>query len=292
MQRRVWLDLLPLAERVLGRVDAWLEDVRGTDDPAADGEAWAFRWRHRQLRPIDHPDLFRLEDLIGVDRSVARLRSNVEAFTRGAPALDTLLYGDRGTGKSSAVRGLLRDLGPKGLRLLEIRPHDLEALPEVMAAVRRRPERFLLFCDDLAFEPGDPAYRELKSALDGGVESRPGNALIVATSNRRHLVPERTWENLPPSDPLADELHPEEIREDKMALADRFGLLIPFFGFDQDTYLRIVDAHAAATGAGDLVPRERLHAYALRFALERGGRSGRTARQACVLALQEAEARR
>jgi predicted AAA+ superfamily ATPase len=254
-----------------------------------DEGVWAYRWRHERLEPIGHPDLFHLETLIGVERSVRKLRTNVEAFTRDEPSLDTLLYGDRGTGKSSAVRGLLRELGPRGLRLIEIRPHDLEALPDVMGTIRERPERFVLVCDDLAFEEGDPAYRELKSALDGGLESRPRNALIVATSNRRHLVPERAWENVLAVDPLAGELHPEEIREDKTALSDRFGLLIPFFGFDQETYLRIVDHHAKELGLSGRVSSTALRERALRFALDRGGRSGRTARQACIIALQELE---
>jgi hypothetical protein len=253
----------------------------------AEGDALAYRWRRSRLEPIAHPDLFDLQTLIGVERAVQRLVANTAAFVRGDPALDTLLYGDRGTGKSSAVRGLLRELAPKGLRLLEVGPQSLAELPEVFAAVRSRAERFVLVCDDLAFEEGDPGTRELKSSLDGGIESRPENALIMATSNRRHLVPERSWENVIAADPLAAELHPRETREDKMGLADRFGLRIPFFGFDQETYLRIVDHHAEALGLPGRIPRERLHSYALRFALDRGGRSGRTARQACVLALQE-----
>jgi predicted AAA+ superfamily ATPase len=288
MDKRDWSDLIPRVERVLGRIESWLDQTL-SEEPA-DSDAWAFRWQRRRLEAVPHPDLFPLETLIGVERSLERLRSNVSAFVRGEPALDTLLYGDRGTGKSSAVRGVLGELGAAGLRLVEIRPHDLATLPQLLARVRHRYGRFLLFCDDLAFEEGDPAYRELKSALDGGVESRPGNALIVATSNRRHLVPERTWENLLAADSLSDELHPEETREDKMALAERFGLLIPFFGFDQETYLRIVDHYAEALEIADRIPRQELHARALRFALERSSRSGRTARQACVLLSHEIRA--
>ena len=285
MEKRDWADLIPRLERVLSRVESWLD--RTSSEEPSEVDAWAYRWQGRRLEPLSHPDLFPLETLIGVDRSLDRLRSNLSAFVRGEPALDTLLYGDRGTGKSSAVRGVLGELGPAGLRLVEIRPHDLPGLPRLLARVRDRPGRYLLFCDDLAFEEGDPAYRELKSALDGGIESRPGNALIIATSNRRHLVPERTWENLLAADPLSEELHPEETREDKMGLAERFGLLIPFFGFDQETYLRIVNQYAQILGVADRMPREEIHARALRFALERSSRSGRTARQACVLLSHE-----
>jgi predicted AAA+ superfamily ATPase len=280
MDRSGGSDKIARLEKLLGRIK-----LSGTKPGTP--ESWAHRWHRGRLEPVVRPDIVPLDSLIGVERSVRRLRSNVGAFTRGDPALDTLLYGDRGTGKSSAVRGLLGELGPAGLRLVEVRPHHLDALPDVMAALRDRPGRFVLVCDDLGFEEGDPAYRELKSALDGGLERRPENVLIVATSNRRHLVPERSWENLSSADRLAEDLHPEETREDKMGLADRFGLLVPFFGFNRETFLRIVDHYAQTLGLSGRLQREQLHARAIRFALERGGSSGRTARQVCILALQE-----
>jgi hypothetical protein len=278
--------LIELAERALAPFAA-----AGPAPGAADG-ALAYRWSGAELEPVAHADVFPLERLIGVERSVERLRANARAFVRGEPALDALLYGERGTGKSSAVRGLLGELGAAGLRLVEVRPDQLAALPRVWARLRGRPGRYALFCDDLSFDADDRAFRELKAALDGGVEARPENVLLLATSNRRHLVPEHARENLEAWH-QGGELHPGESAEEKLSLSDRFGLLLPFFAFDQATYLRIVESHARELGlAGRIEPAE-LHARALRIALERGSRSGRTARQACILVLQQlAESRR
>jgi predicted AAA+ superfamily ATPase len=285
---RDWQQLLPRVERVLALAERWLVgEPEGTPE---DAQVWAYRWRGR-LEPIQHPDLYPLDGLIGVERSVARLRANAAAFVAGSPALDVLLYGERGTGKSSAVRGLLRELGPKGLRLVEIRRADLSDLPGIYAALRERPERFALFCDDLSFEPGDASYKELKAMLDGGLEARPDNVILLATSNRRHLIPEFAAENLEAVISPEGELHPGETAEEKLSLSDRFGLLLPFLSFNQDTYLRIVDYHARELGLAERLPREELHARALRFALDRAGRSGRTARQACIALLQEVEGR-
>ncbi len=286
MDRRGWSELLPVVQRVLGRLETLLPGSDRDPPRSEDPDPWAYRWRRDRLEAVHRLDLFELETLIGVERSVLRLRVNLEAFVSGAPALDTLLYGDRGTGKSSAVRGLLGEFGSAGLRLVEVRPHDLVSLPEVIEGLQGFKGRFVLYSDDLAFEEADPAYRELKSALEGGLERRPENVLIVATSNRRHLVPERAWENALPQ-AGAEDLHPDETREDKLGLFDRFGLLLPFFRFDQPTYLRIVDHYAETLGLAGRMPREDLHRRALRFALERGSRSGRAARQFCVLALQE-----
>lgn len=287
MAERDWKELLPRIESVLG----WLEErLRGgpTADAGADAgaDAWAYRWRERRLEPIHHPDLYPLEGLIGVERSVARLRANARAFVAGEPALDVLLYGERGTGKSSAVRGLLRELGPKGLRLVEVDRDALHELPELYAAVRERPERFIAFCDDLSFEAGDDSYKAMKASLDGGLEARPPNLLLAATSNRRHLMPEFRSENLEARISPEGELHPGETAEEKLSLSDRFGLLLPFLSFDQDTYLEIVAHHARELGLAERVAAEQLRAFALRFALERAGRSGRTARQACIALLQ------
>jgi predicted AAA+ superfamily ATPase len=286
--RRRWDELLPRVERLLALGERWLAaEADGT--PAEGGDdAPAFRWRRGRLEPIVHTDPYPLDGLIGVERSVASLRANAAAFVEGRPALDALLYGERGTGKSSAVRGLLGEFAARGLRLVEVRRDDLMELPRVFAALRGRPERFALFCDDLAFEEGEASYRELKAVLDGGVEARPENALILATSNRRHLIRERVAENLE-ARLEGGELHPGETSEEKISLSDRFGLLLPFFSFDQPTYLRIVAYHAERLGLAARMPAEALRARALRFALERASRSGRTARQACVLALQELE---
>lgn len=256
---------------------------------AGDDSAWAFRWHAGRIDPIEHPDLYPLEGLIGVESSVARLRTNLAAFVAGAPALDSLLYGERGTGKSSAVRGLLREFGPSGLRLVEVRRNDLRDLPTIHRALRDRPGRFALFCDDLAFEEVDATYIEFKAVLDGGLEARPANVLILATSNRRHLIPERMWENLEATHGPGGELHPGETSDEKISLSDRFGLVLPFLGFDQVTYLRIIEYHAQEIGLLGKLSREELEARALRFALDRGSRSGRTARHACIAILQGLE---
>jgi predicted AAA+ superfamily ATPase len=250
------------------------------------GEGLAYRWRAGRLEPIEHPDVYPLDELIGVERSVARLRANVAAFTAGEPALDALLYGERGTGKSSAVRGLLGEFGAAGFRLVEVRRDALLELPEIWPVLRARPERFALFCDDLSFEEGDSSWKQLKAELDGGLEARPGNALVIATSNRRHLIPERISEN---REAVLDQdglLHPGETAEEKVSLSDRFGLLLPFFAFDQETYLRIARHHARALGLDGRSTPEEFERAVLRFALERGTRSGRTARQACIAAAQ------
>ncbi len=270
--------MLELAERLL--------EQRAPEPIAPDsGDVWAYRWRQGRLRPIANPDVYPLGGLIGVERSVARLRANAAAFVRGEPALDVLLYGERGTGKSSAARGLLGEFGPKDLRLVEVRRDDLMELPDLFAVLREREEKMALFCDDLSFEEGDASYKQLKAVLDGGLEARPPNVILMATSNRRHLLPEHMSENLASEYGPEGELHPAEATEEKISLSDRFGLLLPFFAFDQETYLRIVDHHAAELGID--VPREDLHARALRFALQRSTRSGRTARQACIAISQD-----
>ena len=279
---RGWDDLLPRIERVLERLEEAL--VRSESGPAgADAEkALAFRWRRGALQPIAHPDVYPLDGLLGVERSVAKLRANVAAFTRGEPALDMLLYGERGTGKSSAVRGLLGEFGAEGFRLIEVRRDDLLDLPPLWTLLRGRRERFGVICDDLSFEEGDTSWKLLKAELEGGLEARPANALIIATSNRRHLLTERISENREARLDPDGLLHPGETAEEKVSLSDRFGLLLPFFAFDQETYLRIVHLHARALGIDERIPRAELEARSLRFALERGTRSGRTARQACI----------
>jgi hypothetical protein len=285
--RRAWKRLLPRIERLLDLVEAWLEPrvaPAGTDGEA---EVWAWRWRGDRLEPIHHPDIYPLDGLIGVERSLARLRANAAAFTHGEPALDVLLHGERGTGKSSAVRGLLGEFGPKGLRLVEVRREHLLDLGPLYAALRPRPQYFALFCDDLSFEEGDASYKQLKAALSGGVEARPRNVILIATSNRRHLLPEHMSENLEARLDANAVLRPGETTDEKLSLADRFGLVLPFFSFDQDTFLAIVDHHAAQLGLASRLAREELHARALRFALDRSNRSGRIARQACIAILQE-----
>ena len=287
MSRRAWRRLLPRVEHLLELAERWLEPRAGAPDADDHAEVWAYRWRGERLEAIQHPDIYPLEGLIGVERSVARLRTNAAAFARGEPALDVLLHGERGTGKSSAVRGLLGELGPKGLRLVEVRREQLLDLSPLYAALRPRSERFALFCDDLSFEADDASYKQLKAALSGGIEARPANVILIATSNRKHLLPERMSENLEARLDDSGLLRPGETTDEKLSLSDRFGLVLPFFSFDQDTYLAIVDYHAAQLGlTGRIAPGD-LHARALRFALDRASRSGRTARQSCIAILQE-----
>jgi len=241
----------------------------------------AFRWDAShgpgRLAAVEEPDLFDLGDLLGVDRAVERLLANTEQFVAGHPSNHVLLYGDRGTGKSSAVRGLLRSFGGRGLRIVEVHKDDLLHLPRVAAALRGAPFRFLLFCDDLSFGTGESGYRELKAALEGSLVAPPGNVRIVATSNRRHLLPEWAADSRDARLDDAGELRMGETVEEKLALSDRFGLVLGFYGFDQATYLAIVERYA--TKAQVTADWERVRGEALRWALDRSSRSGRTARQ-------------
>jgi len=267
--------VLELGERLLGEFAGSPPDARAFE------RSLALRWEvdrgPGRLVPIPDPQLFDLDDLIGVERSVSRLLANTEQFVRGLPANHVLLFGERGTGKSSAVRGLVARFGSRGLRVVEVHKEDLLHLPRVLEALRGAPWRFLLFCDDLAFDAGETRYRELKAALEGSLLSPPANVRIIATSNRRHLLPESAADNLAARLDEAGDLHMGEVVDEKLALSDRFGLVLGFYGFDQATYLAIVDRYA--TQAGILTSREELHAQALRWALERASRSGRTARQ-------------
>jgi predicted AAA+ superfamily ATPase len=268
-------------ERVLALCERWFEERLGEPPPPE----WfashtAFRWErgagHGRLAAVS-PAPFELDDLVGVERPLAELVRNTEQFLRGLPAQHVLLYGERGTGKSSAVRGLLTRYAARGLRVVEVRKGDLAELPRILAALRGAPYFFLLFCDDLSFDEGEPGYRELKAALEGGLEPPPANVRILATSNRRHLIPERRSDNLAVRMDEDGELQLGEALEEKLSLADRFGLPLGFFGFDQPTYLAIVER--LARRAGLAVDAERLRRDALRWALERASRSGRTARQ-------------
>jgi predicted AAA+ superfamily ATPase len=239
----------------------------------------AFRWdAHRgQLVPIEQPHHFELDDLIGVEQSVADLVANTEQFISGYPSNHVLLFGERGTGKSSAVKGLLSRFGDRGLRMVEVHKSDLLDLPTVVAALRGAPYRFVLFCDDLSFDSGESEYRELKAALEGSLVAPPENVRIMATSNRRHLLPESAVDNQAVRLDENGELHLGEAIDEKLALSDRFGLVLGFYGFDQRTYLSIVDQYAMQ--AGVRIAADELREAALRWALRRSSRSGRTARQ-------------
>lgn len=278
-------------ERVLALAEEWLGRL-GPIDYGSDffDRSLAFRWevspeaagaaRDGHLVAIDSPSLFELDDLVGVDENVARLVRNTEQHLRGLPANNVLLYGERGTGKSSAVKGLLARFGPQGLRVVEVHRDELIQLPHVLAALRSSGphHRFLLFADDLSFGPGEPGYRELKAALEGSLDGPPESVRIVATSNRRHLLPESMADNRAARVDERGELHLGEALDEKLALSDRFGLKLGFYPFDQDTYLAIVWHYLDKAGLDEL-DRDVVRADALRWALERASRSGRVARQ-------------
>ncbi|MYG86696.1 MAG: ATP-binding protein, partial [Gemmatimonadetes bacterium] len=241
----------------------------------------AFRWGKRggkgALEPIVHPDLVDLVDLFGLDREIGILERNTRQFVRGMPANNVLIWGERGTGKSSVVKGLLARFAGEGLRMIEVRRQDLTDLPEIVELLWDRPERFVLFCDDLSFMEGESVYLELKALLEGSLSARPDNVLVYATSNRRHLMPEKLADNTLRFSPDDDEIHPQETVEEKISLSDRFGLSIGFYRITQDTYFRIVrhlaDQRGLDMDAG-LLRRE-----SLRWLQRASGRSGRVARQ-------------
>jgi predicted AAA+ superfamily ATPase len=274
--------LLARARRILELAERVLEDLAGLPPAAQLFDRYlAFRWDVSRgpgrIVPIEEPHAFDLDDLIGVEAAVASLAANVEQFIGGHPSNHVLLFGARGTGKSSAVKGLLNRFGPRGLRILEVHKSDLAHLPSVLAALRGSPYRFVLFCDDLSFESGEPEYRELKAALEGSLVAPPENVRIIATSNRRHLIPESAADNRTIRLDEAGELQLGETIDEKLALSDRFGLVLGFYSFDQNTYLSIVDHYAKKA---DLrTPPEEVKEAALRWALRRSSRSGRTARQ-------------
>ncbi len=284
LQRAVgrWKRILDRLERVLALSERALESQSGADPGTALFErATALRWDARRgsgrLRPIERPQLFDLEDLVGIDSALDRLIANTEQFLAGLPFNHVLLHGERGTGKSSAVRGLLERYADGGLRIVELHRADLLDLPDVLELLARAPQRFVIFCDDLSFDSGDPGYRELKAALEGSLAAPAPNVCIVATSNRRHLIQERVSDNAQIGLDAAGDLHVGETVDEKLALSDRFGLVIGFYPFDQDAYLEVVK-HYAAKAALE-TPWEELRAEALRWALRRASRSGRSAKQ-------------
>jgi uncharacterized protein len=241
----------------------------------------AYSWDGETLRGVAEPARADLATLVGLERPLGRLTENVEAFLDDRPALTTLLYGPRGSGKSTAVRGLLGRYRDRGLRLVEVPGHRLDALPQVLDALRRRPHHHVLFLDDLAFDDGDARVRPLKSLLEGSLRAGPPRVLVIATSNRRHLVRERFSDRPGPGD---DDVHAWDTHHDALALADRFGLVITFPGADQRSYLAIVATLARRAG----VAWEGLEERALRFASWGNGLSGRTARQFVDVVRREA----
>lgn len=271
-------DLLRKANELLVKVERILPAT--PSEPCWDSFI-AFRWRRRAahgwLEGIRHPHDLRLADLACVDRQKKIVRQNTRQFVNGRPANNVLLWGSRGTGKSSLIKAMLNEYASRGLRLLEIDKHDLFDLPEIVDLVWERPERFIIFCDDLSFEAEDSSYKALKALLDGSISAAPDNLLIYATSNRRHLLPEYFNENLDARN-VDGEIHPGEAVEEKVSLSDRFGLWVSFYPFKQDEYLSIVHYWLNRLGAAENA-KEDIERAALQWALARGSRSGRTAYQ-------------
>ena len=269
--------LLTRAEAVLGRLEAALPPA----PPLPDWKAVAFRWRKNGqrswLQAVAKPHPIRLADLNGIDDQKERVVANTRQFVTGRPANNVLLTGARGSGKSSIVKAVLNEFSGKGLRVIEVDKEDLIDLPYIIDLVEGRPERFIIFCDDLSFEAGETAYKALKSVLDGSVAAAPDNVLIYATSNRRHLMPEYFSENLE-TKYIGDEIHPGETTEEKISLSERFGLWVSFYPFDQDHYLAIV-AHWLQTFGVDAATIAAAERDALNWSLSRGSRSGRVAWQ-------------
>jgi uncharacterized protein len=257
--------LINRAETLIARLEALLAPQAAAPDWQA---AIAYRWRNQNgrgfLKPVAHPHRIRLADLRGVDEQKKTLERNTRQFVAGQPANNVLLTGARGTGKSSLVKAVLNQYASKGLRLIEVEKQNLGDLPEIVDMIYGRPERFILYCDDLSFGAEEVGYQALKAILDGSIASNSDNLLVYATSNRRHLI--------------GDEVHPDEAVEEKVSLSERFGIWLSFYPFEQDEYLDIADHWVMQLGgvAGDDAER---HRAALQWALSRGARSGRVAWQ-------------
>ena len=271
--------LIARAEALLGRLEAVLPHPATAPDWAA---SVAFRYRRRGasavLEPVRHVATIRLADLKEVEPQKERLLRNTSQFVTGRGANNALLTGARGTGKSSLIKACLNEFSAQGLRLIEVDKADLVDLPDLVDLVAGRPEKFIVYCDDLSFDEGEPGYKALKSILDGSVSQSSDNVLIYATSNRRHLLPEYMKENLSYQHTEDGEVHPGEGVEEKISLSERFGLWISFYPFTQAEYLAIVGQWLRAFGQ----PEEAIAAArpeALIWALERGSRSGRVAQQ-------------
>lgn len=269
--------LVARAEQLMARFEALLPPA----PPAPEWNALAHRWRTHQgrgwLEPLHGLQPIRLNDLQDVDDQKKRVDANTRQFVSGKRANNVLLTGARGTGKSSLVRAVLTEYADRGLRVIEVDKTDLVDLPHIVDMVRERPERFILFCDDLSFEDGEPGYKALKSVLDGSFAAVPDNVLIYATSNRRHLMPEYFSENLQTTHGDG-ELHPGEAVEEKVSLSDRFGLWVSFYSFNQEAYLDIVRHWLAVFGV-DLADWETIRREALQWSMMRASRSGRVAWQ-------------
>ena len=272
--------LMERAEQLIARIESLLPQPLGAPD-WSQSIAWRYRKRssgHGTLEPVRHVASMQLADLKEIDGQKEKIERNTLQFVQGKTANNVLLTGARGTGKSSLIKACLNAYAAQGLRLIEVDKADLTDLPDIVDVVSDRPEKFIIFCDDLSFEDGEPGYKALKSILDGSVAAATPNVLIYATSNRRHLLPEYMSENRTYTHTDDGEVHPGEVVEEKISLSERFGLWVSFYPFSQDEYLTIVAQWLASLG----VPASAIEAArpeALVWALERGSRSGRVAYQ-------------
>ncbi len=272
--------LIERAGQLLSRIEAVLPQPLGAPDWTA-AVAWRYRKRssgHGTLEPVRHVGDTQLAQLREIEPQKEKIERNTQQFVRGQPANNVLLTGARGTGKSSLIKACLNAHAAAGLRLIEVDKADLVDLPDIVEVVAARPEKFIVFCDDLSFEEGEPGYKALKSILDGSIAAASPNVLIYATSNRRHLLPEYMKENLSYTHTDDGEVHPGEVIEEKISLSERFGLWVSFYPFSQDEYLAITaqwlsSFHVPAAAIAAARPD------ALVWALERGSRSGRVAWQ-------------
>jgi hypothetical protein len=272
--------LIARATQLVDRIEAVLpQPLHAPDWNGA--IAWRYRKRaggHGALEPVRHVSTISLDDLKEIDPQKEKIQRNTLQFVQGHPANNVLLTGARGTGKSSLIKACLNAYAKQGLRLIEVDKADLTDLPDIVEVCAGRPEKFMVFCDDLSFEEGEAGYKALKSILDGSVAASTPNVLVYATSNRRHLLPEYMKENLTYTHTDDGEVHPGEVVEEKISLSERFGLWVSFYPFSQDEYLHITATWLAHFG----VPAAEIEAArpeALVWALERGSRSGRVAYQ-------------
>jgi predicted AAA+ superfamily ATPase len=272
--------LIERAGQLLSRIESILPQPLSAPDWNA-SPAWRYRKRssgHGVLEPVRHVAGIRLSDLKEIDPQKEKIQRNTLQFVHAQPANNVLLTGARGTGKSSLIKACLNEYSPQGLRLIEVDKADMVDLPDIVDVVAARAEKFIVFCDDLSFEEGEPGYKALKSILDGSIAAATPNVLIYATSNRRHLLPEYMKENLSYKHTDDGEVHPGEVIEEKISLSERFGLWVSFYPFTQDEYLAITAQWLSSFGVAPAAI-EAARPEALVWALERGSRSGRVAYQ-------------
>jgi uncharacterized protein len=272
--------LIVRAESLLARIESILPQPLTAPD-WTQATAWRYRKRasgHGALEPVRHVGKMALDDLKEIVQQKEKIQRNTLQFVQGLPANNVLLTGARGTGKSSLIKACLNEYTAQGLRLIEVDKADLVDLADIMDVVAERPEKFIVFCDDLSFDDGESSYKALKSVLDGSVSAASPNVLIYATSNRRHLLPEYMKENLTYTHTADGEVHPGEGVEEKISLSERFGLWVSFYPFSQDEYLTIVAQWLRSFN----VPEAAIEAAkpeSLVWSLERASRSGRVAYQ-------------